>query len=522
MDRRSFLTFISASGERASAQEKPVARPLITGGIEPYTTPLDAAQAYHLLRRISFAPKSALVKQFIGKTAEQAVESLLGDGSNIQPTPPTWIDEITENPKNADMFTKNSIESRWVGLFGQLQYWWLNEMYKESTSAIEKLTLFWSSHFTTEFAFDEGYLPPQQLYRQNALLRRNRLSNFRNFAEDITLDSAMLVYLGGVLNTNKKANENYARELMELFTIGIGHYSEGDVKEAARVLTGWKAALYKDEPARNEFYNTWFLPTDHDVQAKTIMGQTIPARVQDDNTEYLVRSQEVRKLIEILFERKPMEIGRFISKKLYRYFVYSNPDVTDQTFIEDMANIMVENDFSLRPVIAALFKSAHFFDAANRGVQIKTPAEFTVGFARQIGKLPANIGTAMAEEEQTLIDPPNVSGWPGWHVWLNTKTYPNRVIFARTVLTAMTTDELLAFANSFDTVKDSSALLDDIVMNFLPKAINQKRRDTYYELLMQGYQANYWQQMLAEKDPAARGLRALLTAIIKSPDYQLC
>lgn len=523
MDRRSFFKFISAAEREYTAMQPILRQQVVQGGIEPRKEPLDAPQVYHLLRRLSFAPKYALVKQFIGKTAEEAVEALLGDGADIQPAPPTWIDEITENPKNADIFTRNAIIARWANLFGQLQYWWLSAMYQESTTAIEKLTLFWSGHFTTEFAFDEENLPPQQLYRQNIMLRRNRTASFHTFMEDITLDSAMLVYLGGALNTNRTANENYAREMMELFSMGIGNYTEGDVKEAARVLTGWKASLFKDEPNRNEkFYTTWFQPSDHDIQSKTFMGQTIPARTPDENTDYLVRTQEVNKLIGILFEQRGMPIARFIVRKIYRYFVYGNPAETDANFIESLAQVMVANNFALRPVFAALFKSEHFFDVANRGVQIKNPAEFSVGLARQLGKFPANIVTALNEQEQVLIDPPNVAGWPGWHDWLNTKTYPNRVIFVRGIINALTTDELLKFAASFDSVKDPSALVDDIIANMLPRTIAQKRRDIYYNLLMQGYQSNYWLQMLAEKEPAARGLRDLLLAIIKVPDYQLC
>ncbi len=523
MDRRSFFTFPFSLDDDSSAMEQLQRQQSVAGGIEPYASPLTAEDAYHLLRRIGFAPRPSTAKQFIGKTADQAVEILLGDGANIQPQPPGWIDEITENPKNADIYTRNAILARWSSLFAQLQYWWLNAMYSETSPALEKFTLFWSGHFTTEFAFDEVNLPPQQLYRQNIMLRKNRTTNFRTFVQDVTLDSAMLVYLGGVLNTNRTANENYARELMELFTMGIGNYTEGDVKQNARVLTGWKASLFKDEPNRNEqFYTTWFMPSDHDIGSKTIMGQTIPARTQDDNTDYLVRTQEVNKLIEILFEQRPAQIARFMIRKFYRFFVYGNPAETDADFIEELVKIMVKNDFSLRSVFAALFKSAHFFDAANRGVQIKNPAEFSVGLARQLGKLPSDIVAALNNQQQVLIDPPNVAGWPGWHDWLNTTTFPNRVIFAQSVLKSMTTDDLIAFINSFDTVKDPSALLDDIAMFLLPRKLSAKRRETYFNLLMQGYQTNYWLQMLAEREPAAQGLRALLTTIFKAPDYQLC
>lgn len=359
----------------------------------------------HLLRRVTFGPTRALAEQLVGKSAEQAVDLLLGDPQQEPPvpSPSAWVNQAKEDPRGVDIVTRNQIEATWQSNFKALQQWWIEQMLTETLPAREKLTLFWSGHFMTEFTYDLGYIPPQVLYRQNLMLRRMRLANFRAFLEEVTLDCAMLEYLGGTLNVAGKPNENDGA-LLE----GIRWYTEGDVKEAARVLTGWKASLYSDAPAPNGIFNTWFKPSDHDIGAKQFLGLTIPARDQDTNTEYLVRTQEVRRMIEILFQQRPEAIARFIVGKLYRTFVYSNPGATGAAVQSALMDVFVANNFELRPLVRTLLVSKHFFDAANRGVQIKTPPEFVVGLGRQLGVSLAGAADAMARMEQDLIDPPDV------------------------------------------------------------------------------------------------------------------
>lgn len=526
MNRRSFFSFLryehdnQASGNDENMPE----RAALSTGLEPYSTPLTLNQSYHLLRRITFAPTVAIANQLVGKTADEAVELLLGSGNDTPPTAPAWIDSMTENPAGADIFTRNSIQGQWRTYYSDLIRWWTELMRKEGATAVEKLTQFWSSHFTTEFSIDEGYIPPQQLYRQNKLIRESRLGNFRQFAKDITLDGAMLIYLGGILNTKKSPNENYGRELMELFTCGLGQYSEGDVKEAARVLTGWRVGQFSDEPKPNGGYETYFRPTDHDTGSKQILGTSIVARDNDTNTEYLVKIQEINKLIDIIFDVRGDAIARFISRKIYRYFVYSNPSATDEAVIEQMATVFKQNNFQIRPLIAALLKSAHFFDDANIGVQIKTPVEYVVGFARQLGKpFVSDAGSSMASMEQTLMDPPNVSGWEGYRRWISTKTYPNRRQFATALLTTMSDQELLDLAKQFSDYTNPDKLTAALEAYFLPKPVIASRHKYYLEeALLQKQPIYEWQAMLTNGTSAARGIKAVITAFIKAPDFHLC
>lgn len=531
MNRRSFFSLLTQGSSFRTESASTGDRAEITAGLEPYATPLTRTDALHLLRRLSFGPTTDLVNSITGKTALQAVDQLLGNGSEPAPASPgAWVDKAQEDPNNLDIISKNGIEAGWRASFLQLQNWWANLMMTESTVLSEKLTMFWSGHFTTEFTYDLGYIPPQVLYRQNMLLRRDRLANFKTFVEDITIDPAMLVYLGGVLNIKGKPNENYGRELMELYSCGIGQYSEGDVKSAARVLTGWKAALYSDSPAKNGVFNSYFEPRDHDIEAKQFLENTIPARDDASNTEFQVRTEEVRKMIDILFKQRTDAVARFMMSKLYRYFVYSNASASDAKVINDLKDLFISSDFEIRPVVRALLGSAHFFDAANRGVQIKTPAEFVIGMARQLGTtLPTTaVSTtdvtkgSMASMEQVLMDPPNVAGWPGYRNWINTKSYPQRSQYARDLIKAWTDAQIQTFVKQFPNYTDVNAIVTGITEFLFPVPVSQKRHDYYVSVLLAGAKDYEWAGIINNAVTGGVRMRTLMNAIMKAPDFHLC
>ena len=493
--------------------------------LKPYDKALDSVTAAHLLRRLSFSPTHQQIDSFIGKTAQEAVTILLGDSNNeYQPkTPPSWIDAVTENPYGADIYTRFQIEGQWKNYHNDLQTWWIRLMIGESTPSVEKLVHFWSGHFTTEFSYDDAYIPPQILFRQLSMFRKNRLGNFKKFVEDVTLDPGMLIYLGGILNTNRKPNENYARELMELYTTGIGHYTEGDVKEAARVLTGWKVARYNDEPARNGIYNSYFNPSDHDTEAKQFMGRSIPARDPAFNTEYLVKTEEIRELLNILFDIRKVAIGRFISGKIYRYFFYSNPSYDAIKFIQESGTYFIEQDFELYPLFHAMLSSEHFFNESIIGAQIKSPTELICGLSRLTKKPLSNIPVNLNAMEEVLIDPPTVFGWEAHHRWITTKTFPNRVKFSKDLITQMSDAELITFIKSFNSYDDAVQLTKDVTILFFPKLPPQEVLDIYTnQQLLQNQPVYEWSDMVKGTVAAARGMRALLLSITKNPAFQLC
>ncbi len=537
MNRRDFFSMVTkGSSFRSYRPDKDPRGDLpqrVEAGIEEQTGVLSRQQALHLLRRLSLGPTHQLLNELTGKAPADAVEMLLGpayDEENPEPMPESpgdWVNNTTENPENADIITKGQIENQWKQEHALLQNWWVALMREETQPAREKLVLFWHGHFTTEFSFDDNFMVPQLLYRQNMMMRRNRLAQLRNFVEDFTLDGAMLYYLGGELNVRGNPNENYARELLELFTVGLGWYSEGEVQTAARVLTGWKASKYNDAPAPRGMYNTYFIPDDHDIGAKELLGGQIAARDDDSNTEILVRRDEIRKLITLIFNLKNDSdrhaVAQFIGDKLYRYFVYSNPAAVDEDFLDQLQDLFLAHDYELRPVIAALFKSAHFFDPSNYGVQIKTPAEFMIGLARQLEASPANIAAAMNSVEQNLFDPRDVSGWDGYRAWISTKTYPLRSQFARGLINDIPDADLVAWAKKFEDFADPLVLTSAVEEFLLPRPVPQARHDFYVEALLDGTPDYEWEGIVNDANPgsAALRLRRLLLTIAKAPDFHL-
>ncbi len=539
MNRRNFFSFLTNAGsERVSehsAEHTPVhfsnedndKYPTSTAnaGLEPYTRALTRVQVLHLLRRAGFSSSNAQVAQFVGKTAQEAVQQLFGTTDAPLPDAPgTWVNDITENPDKADNDTRNQIIGRWSGQFSSLQSWWASRMISEGFPQREKLVLFWHGHFTSEFSFDDVYNPPQLLFRQNQILRQDAFGDLRKLAEDISLDGAMLHYLGGTLNSKGAPNENYARELFELFTTGLGQYTEGDIKEAARILTGWRASRYNDEPRPNGSYSTYFVPNAHDTGAKQVLGITFPAREADANTEFLVRQNEVRRLIDVIFQERSQETARFLAGKLYRFFVYANPTLSTaaQSVIQQMADVLRNNGYRMRPLLQALFASAHFYEEANIGVQVKTPAEFVVGLSRQLGVSASNAVSVMNSLEQVLFDPPNVAGWDGYRAWLSTKTFPLRVQFAQQLVQSMSNDAAASFARQFAGSDNVQTLVQAITEFLLPKPISQKRLQTYTQSLLQGAPDYEWSSILRESNSAGPRIKALLTTLAKAPDMQLC
>ena len=529
MNRRELFGFFSTHRDnelmtdQTESLQSAMRKESITAGIEPYTQPLDFARALHLVRRISFAPSVALAQSFVGRTADSAVEQLLGSGTEPVPSSPGgWINQGYENPERADRQTGDAIRGTWRNQFGQLQSWWLSLMMNELTTAVEKLALFWSGHFTSEFDFDDIINPPQVLYRQNITLRKDRLGDFRQMVEDISLDGAMLNYLGGNLNVAGRPNENYARELMELFTTGIGAYTEEDVKEAARVLTGWKVGLYSDEPAPNGIYQPYFVPQQHDIRSKTILGVTIPSRDQQSNTEALVRREEVRRLVDIIFEQRGSIASKFLVEKLYRFFVCARPNITDQVFIGQLSAVFRDAQWRIRPVLAALFKSAHFFDSANIGIQIKTPVEFVVGLARQLGVSSGAGAGTLRSLEQDLMEPPNVAGWPGYREWLSTKTYPLRLQFAQSLVNGMTNQQATAFVRQFPTFRNADLMVVSIEQFLFPRPIASSRHQRYVASLLQGTFDYEWQNIVNDANSAGPRIKAMLLLMMRAPDMHLC
>lgn len=450
MDRRAFLTAKKKAAAAGTDDTNETARTF--SGLTPYNGPWTSNEVIHLLKRTMFGSTPDDINYFLGLGMNQSVDALLTvsatppappvknyNNNNIPATDPdfnipmgqTWV---TINTIDADGQRRNSLKAWWMGL-----------MINQERNIREKMTLFWHNHFSTETA-DLGRMI--WAYNYNALCRKNALGNFKQFVRDMTLDVAMLRYLNGYLNISSAPDENYARELQELFTLGKENnpnYTENDVMAAARVLTGWKI---------NGTTNTYFFNSNQHDRNNKQFSSFYNNYVLTGRTGANAGDLELDDLLSMIFS-KSTEVSRFIVKKLYRYFVYYKIDAaTEANVINPLAQQLVSNNWEIKPVLSALLKSEHFFDVVNQGCYIKSPVDLVVSVCREFGIVFPNASDYVnnynmwsfmqsyaALLQQNICDPPSVAGWaafyqaPQFHeTWINADTYPRRNLFTDTMI----------------------------------------------------------------------------------------
>ena len=404
--------------------------------LAPYTGPWGKAQAAHLLRRSLFGPTRGEIQ-----AAASASLSAVLDGLLTAPATPS----LPMNVSTAD--TTVPIGQTWVGqAFDQtlegarrtsLRDWWLGQQLGQGGSLREKMTLFWHNHFVIEFGDINS---AQYGYEYVRLLRQYALGNVKQLAKDVTITPAMLRYLNGNASTASAPNENYGRELLELFTVGKGPligtgnyttYTEADVQAAAKVLTGWR-----DNATTVAGY---FTASRHDTSTKQFSAAFGNAKIAPNG------ANEYQDLIDLVF--KQSATAAFLVRKLYRWFVYYVIDAQiESDIIQPLASLLLSSNYEVAPVLRALLGSQHFFDLANVGCLIKSPLDFTLSVCRQFELAFPPASSPVAQygmwdylyslalvQQQSLGDPPNVAGWvayyqtPQYHeLWINAVTLPRR------------------------------------------------------------------------------------------------
>ncbi|MCA8225758.1 DUF1800 domain-containing protein [Burkholderia sp. BC1] len=379
-------------------------------------TPLDADDALFFLTRTGFSPAPADVARAVGMTRAQLVADTLG---NVRRTPVTaWPDWIDEPPPPRALRRALTPDMRREARrlrdrrYDALRAAWVDEMVATPSPLTERMTLFWHGHFTS----GQDKVPyPQTMAAQNALFRREALGNFGTLLHAVAKDPAMLQYLDGASNRNGRPNENFAREVMELFTLGEGHYTQRDVTEAARAMTGWTV---DPDTLRFVVRTDW-----HDAGDKTILGETGPF----DGDAFL----------DILLKQR--ETARFVAAKLWREFVSDTPDARE---LEIVADRFRASGYDIRAALAALWSTDAFWDPRNRGVLVKSPAEFVVGSVRMFDVAygdPQMLANTVRTLGQNLFYPPNVKGWPGGAMWINSTTLLARKQFVEQLFRATET-----------------------------------------------------------------------------------
>lgn len=445
-------------------------------------TAWDEAAAIHILSRTLFGFTNKDVEFALSKTLDEFVDNyLLADTPEPQ-APGFWI-----NDSSSDNSTERNRE---------LIYWWLNLMRTQGYSFREKMVLFWHNNFVSEIT---KVNLPQRMYWQNKLFRDYAFGNIVELTKKITVDPAMLIYLDGIKSTKNEPNENYARELMELFTIGIGNYTEEDIHSAARALTGWRV----------NGLTSYFTEGRFDDGDKTFMGQT-------GNFNY-------ENIVDIIFSRQ--ETANYFCRELYKEFVYFQPD---ENYVAQLGDIFRNNNYEIKPVLSALLKSVLFHSDEVRGAKIKSPVELAVTCANQFGVQTPDYNfmrQVLESLQQELFSPPNVSGWDGDKRWISTITLPERNTYTDAIITGerggddlISKFDIIDYTRTFENSEDAVKLIDDLIKTFIQFPLSDNKKTLLLDTLLQGAAVYDWSTY--EENAEAR-LISMFKTMLRLSEYQL-
>ena len=518
MDRRDFLTAGKTSKKKHEVVQT-VSPARTTSGINPYSGAWSKNEVIHLLKRAMFGAKKVDVDYFANRTLSQTVDELLNPAAP-NPQPPikeyvtsttlgvtadtnilqgtTWVNDI-----NGD----GSVQSQRRASYKK---WWTGVLVNQDRSIREKMIFLWTDHFGNQ-AVDVGNA--NWIYKQHETIRQDCLGNFKQMVKAISTDMAMLRYLNGYLNTSVAPDENFGRELQELFTVGKGTgsgYTEADVKEVAKVLTGWQI--------NGTTYQTVFNSSRHssvNKQFSSFYNNTIIT----GRTGATAGDMELSDLLNMIFAQA--EVAKFIVRKFYRWFVYYDIDATIETnIITPLADIFRNNNYDIKPVLSTLFKSEHFFDVLNQGCIIKTPADVVIGSVREYNvAMPVstdwdtNYGhwntlyTFMVNFGLNLHDPPNVAGMPAYYqeplfheIWITADTLPKRNQFTD----IMTNNgyarnnfrmqfDFVAYAKTFSNPGNPNDLLDEALKYIYRLSLSpQVKQQTKIQILLSNQLNDYY------------------------------
>jgi uncharacterized protein (DUF1800 family) len=455
------------------------------GAWEPYkpsgADPWDLKKVGHLYRRAAFGASWSDLEAGLKDGPDRTVDRLLRGGPG-QDAFDQETGRLFESIKRA-----NSGQ--------QARAWWVYRMLYSPHPLREKMTLFWHNHFATSNAKvnNAGYM-----LGQYELMRRHALGNFRPLLQEMSKDPAMMVWLDTSLSKKGMPNENYARELMELFSLGIGHYTEKDIREAAKAFTGWEI---KEGHAA-------FNPKEHDDGEKTVLGKSGKFQGED--------------IVNICLEQK--SAPHFICGKLYRFLV-SEMNPPEPELLEPLAEQSRKSDYDFGALVKTVLRSNQFFGAAAYRSRIKAPVDFALGIVRGLEGKTGTTALAAALEDlgQNVFYPPSVKGWDGGQTWLNGQTLLTR----QNLTLALTSTEDARFGRRTDPAalakkhgKKGPELVDFFLKLFLQDDVPAESRaklEEYQKHAEKQTYPVYW----TKEDAEDHRVRSLCRLVLTLPEFQL-
>ena len=374
---------------------------------------LNFTDARHFVERTGIGSELDRIQVYQGRGLDEAVLGLLSNKPVEKRPKPNLMKPLAM--RKAKKALRQTGQRKKANLLYKkerniLQHWGLRNLLEANNPLHERMVWFWHNHFTSSI---KKVRTADWMLRQDLLIRQHALGSFSDLLKDIAFSPAMLIYLDGKSNRKGQPNENFARELLELFTLGEGHYSENDIKEAARAFTGWRVSLKKDRAV--------FRKKQHDTEVKQFMGRQGKFTSED--------------ILSILLDNE--RTAEFICEKLWQEFVSIDPP--EPTVIKSWATRFKSSGYNIASLLETIFKSPSFWDEKYKGGLIKSPIDLVVGTLRTLDMEGENlpmmrIHKLMKRMGQELYAPPNVKGWIGGKAWIDDVTLPLRQSFLRKLL----------------------------------------------------------------------------------------
>jgi uncharacterized protein (DUF1800 family) len=528
--------------------------PGVSLSLTPYGGPWTKAEAAHLLRRTTFGATNQEILDAVSNGMNATVSALLqipaiGEPLAFHPDETivaqgqTWVNAVY--PSN--VLDAQTVETARLSSLGG---WMMQRLNSETLTIAEKMCLFWHNHFAAALTSDS-----RATYDYHMLLRSHALGDFKQMVKDVTVNPCMLLFLNGAENNVFSPNENYARELLELYTIGKGpqigpgdytNYTELDIAEAAKVLTGYYVTGLRSDSQTSvdAVYDTIL----HDQSTKTLSSKFNNAVITPNG------ANEYADLIDIIFLQD--EVAHHISRKLYRYFVnYDLTPAVESTVIAEMANTMIANNYQILPVLSELFTSEHFYDISVRGALIKSPMDMLFSMFNSCDTAPSFglatdyemllnvywIGEALG---QAYAMPPSVAGWPAYYqtpsfskLWVNATHIKTRFDSAlwMTLGNGIPVGgnnwkiDALHFVDNLSLPPDAPTVIQDIADIFCPKGLNTTQQLTLKAILTGGLPDFEWKLQYNEyqanignptyEDPVRFRVELVLSELFQMPEF---
>ena len=548
MNKRTFLKSLVGQSEAVA----PVKAPMVNG-FSPFSGNWTFEKARHLLNRTMFGVTKEDIVWSVNNGLEATVDRLLQDVAD--PDPPIYY-QYQRDPNVAlgETWVNTPADPNAGGIFNarirSLATWWTGNILHSGMNITERMILFWHEHFAINNIRVGRYA-----YHYHNIIRRNVMGNFRPMIEEMTIDSAMLKFLNGDENTRIAPNENYARELLELFTIGRGelagpgdytNYTEQDVIELARALTGWRA---QSRVAETDDFSGVYRNNRHDRETKTLSHRFDNVVIENED------DQEYKTVIDIILQKQ--EVARYLSRQLHLWFVGSNiDDDTEINVIEPMSQILFDSDYEIKPALRALLLSDYFNSGVHDGCMISSPIDFIMKIVNVFelkfeGELVNQYfmwslltGFANAQEMQ-LLSLPNVAGWKAYYqapnfykTWINSISLNLResvidelVDNSGNVLRQALSIDIPAFISKLDNPYEVTEMIQEIASILYPFPLADNQIDFLKNILIPGLPDYVWGEEYSNyvnfpddediQNTMERKMQALMNSMLKLGEFYL-